>query len=249
MDIREVLDLPVKSVVNKKLPKNQIQGKVDKKSSDILTKDVEGIYIYSVLNKSTSNIMPYQNEDFNISEVMVLEVKLREIKNINTIRKIFHNIIPNPIILVLSYEGKIEISVGMKRLNKNDSMKVILGDIVLTKFIDLVNTENYEKKFLEQIKITSLPQLNLYELYKSLENHIVLTKFFEVVDDYIVGVDKIDKALELLNKYEKFEEEINTYEKNKKAEANFGRQMEWHVKIKKLEKKLDSLKEEMKGLC
>ncbi|MDM0782828.1 DUF4391 domain-containing protein [Clostridium perfringens] len=249
MDIREVLDLPVKSVINKKLPKNQIQGKVDKKSSDILTKDVEGIYIYSVLNKSTSNIMPYQNEDFNISEVMVLEVKLREIKNINTIRKIFHNIIPNPIILVLSYEGKIEISVGMKRLNKNDSMKVILGDIVLTKFIDLVNTENYEKKFLEQIKITSLPQLNLYELYKSLENHIVLTKFFEVVDDYIVGVDKIDKALELLNKYEKFEEEINTYEKNKKAEANFGRQMEWHVKIKKLEKKLDSLKEEMKGLC
>lgn len=249
MDIREVLDLPVKSVVNKKLPKNQIQGKVDKKSSDILTSDVEGIYIYSVLNKSTSNIMPYQNEDFNISEVMVLEVKLREIKNINTIRKIFHNIIPNPIILVLSYEEKIEISVGMKRLNKNDSMKVILGDIVLTKFIDLVNTESYEKKFLEQIKITSLPQLNLYELYKSLENHIVLTKFFEVVDDYIVGVDKIDKALELLNKYEKFEEEINTYEKNKKAEANFGRQMEWHVKIKKLEKNLDSLKEEMKGLC
>lgn len=249
MDIKEVLDLPVKSVVNKKLPKNQIQGKVDKKSSDILTKDVEGIYIYSVLNKSTSNIMPYQNEDFNISEVMVLEVKLREIKNINTIRKIFHNIIPNPIILVLSYEGKIEISVGMKRLNKNDSMKVILGDIVLTKFIDLVNTESYEKKFLEQIKITSLPQLNLYELYKSLENHIVLTKFFEVVDDYMVGVDKIDKALELLNKYEKFEEEINTYEKNKKAEANFGRQMEWHVKIKKLEKRVDSLKEEMKGLC
>ncbi len=249
MDIKEVLDLPVKSVVNKKLPKNQIQGKVDKKSSDILTKDVEGIYIYSVLNKSTSNIMPYQNEDFNISEVMVLEVKLREIKNINTIRKIFHNIILNPIILVLSYEGKIEISVGMKRLNKNDSMKVILGDIVLTKFIDLVNTESYEKKFLEQIKITSLPQLNLYELYKSLENHIVLTKFFDVLDDYIVGVDKIDKALELLNKYEKFEEEINTYEKNKKAEANFGRQMEWHVKIKKLEKKLDSLKEEMKGLC
>ncbi|MDK0573199.1 DUF4391 domain-containing protein [Clostridium perfringens] len=249
MDIKEVLDLPVKSVVNKKLPKNQIQGKVDKKSSDILSKDVEGIYIYSVLNKSTSNIMPYQNEDFNISEVMVLEVKLREIKNINTIRKIFHNIISNPIILVLSYEGKIEISVGMKRLNKNDSMKVILGDIVLTKFIDLVNTESYEKKFLEQIKITSLPQLNLYELYKSLENHIVLTKFFDVLDDYIVGVDKIDKALELLNKYEKFEEEINTYEKNKKAEANFGRQMEWHVKIKKLEKKLDSLKEEMKGLC
>ncbi|MDK0955781.1 DUF4391 domain-containing protein [Clostridium perfringens] len=249
MDIREVLDLPVKSIINKKLPKNQIQGKVDKKSSDILTKDVEGIYIYSVLNKATSNIMPYQNEDFNISEVMVLEVKLREIKNINTIRKIFHNIIPNPIILVLSYEEKIEISVGMKRLNKNDSMKVILDDIVLTKFIDLVNTESYEKKFLEQIKITSLPQLNLYELYKSLENHIVLTKFFEVVDDYIVGVDKIDKALELLNKYEKFEEEINTYEKNKKAEANFGRQIEWHVKIKKLEKKLDSLKEEMKGLC
>ena len=249
MDIKEVLDLPVKSVVNKKLPKNQIQGKVDKKSSDILTKDVEGIYIYSVLNKSTSNIMPYQNEDFNISEVMVLEVKLREIKNINTIRKIFHNIIPNPIILVLSYEEKIEISVAMKRLNKNDSMRVIVDEIVLTKFIDLVNTENYEKKFLEQIKITSLPQLNLYELYKSLENHIVLTKFFDVLDDYIVGVDKIDKALELLNKYEKFEEEINTYEKNKKSEANFGRQMEWHVKIKKLEKKLDSLKEEMKGLC
>lgn len=249
MELKDILDLPKKSVVNKKMPKNQFQKIIEKKYFDILISDVEAIYIYSVLNKATTNIMPLQNDEYNISEIMILNIELRNKNNVKNIRKIFHNVIPNPIILVLSYEDSIDLSLAMKRLNKNDNMKVIMDDIYSSDFINLEELKDYESKFLELTKITNQPQINLYELYKSIENHIVATKLFGYGGNYIADSDSIENVLELIEKYEVIDKEIQVYEKNRKAESNFGRQMEWHVKIKKAEKKLEYVKQKMKELC
>lgn len=249
MELKDILDLPKKSVLNKKMPKNQFQKLIDKKDFDILTSDVEGIYIYSVLNKATINIMPLKNDNYNISEIMVINIELRNKNNIKNIKRIFHNTIPNPIILVLSYEDSIDLSLAMKRLNKHDDMKVIMDEIYSSDFINLEELKEYENKFLELIKVTNQPQINLYELYKSIENHIVVTKLFSYVENYIADSDSIENVLELIEKYEVIDKEIQGYEKNRKAESNFGRQMEWHVKIKKTEKKLEDIKQKMKELC
>lgn len=249
MELKDILDLPKKSIVNKKMPKKQFQKMIEKKDFDILTSDVEAIYIYSVLNKATTNIMPLKNDDYNISEIMVLNIELRNKNNIKNIRKIFHHVIPNPVILVLSYDDSIDLSLAMKRLNKHDDMKVIIDEIYSSDFINLNELKDYESKFLELIKITNQPQINLYELYKSIKNHIVATKLFGYVGNYIADSDSIENVLELIEKYEVIDEEIQGYEKNRKAESNFGRQMEWHVKIKKTEKKLEDIKQKMKGLC
>lgn len=249
MELKDILDLPKKSIVNKKMPKNQFQKMIEKKEFDILTSDVEAIYIYSVLNKATTNIMPLKNDDYNISEIMVINIELRNKNNIKNIKRIFHNSIPNPIILVLSYEDSIDLSVAMKRLNKHDDMKVIMDEIYSSDFIKLEELKEYESKFLELIKITNQPQINLYELYKSIENHVVATKLFSYVENYIANSDSIENVLELIEKYETIDKDIQGYEKNRKAESNFGRQMEWHVKIKKTEKKLEDIKQKMKELC
>ena len=249
MELKDILDLPKKSIVNKKMPKNQFQKMIEKKEFDILTSDVEAIYIYSVLNKATTNIMPLQNDDYNISEIMVLNIELRNKNNIKNIRKIFHNVIPNPVILVLSYEDSIDLSLAMKRLNKHDDMKVIVDEIYSSDFINLNEPKDYESKFFELIKVTNQPQINLYELYKSIHNHILATKLFGYVGDYVADSSNIGNVLELIEKYEVIDKEIQGYEKNRKAESNFGRQMEWHVKIKKTEKKLEDIKQIMKELC
>lgn len=249
MELKDILDLPKKSVVNKKMPKNQFQKMIEKKDFDILTSDVEAIYIYSVLNKATTNIMPLQNDDYNISEIMVLNIELRNRNNVKHIKRIFHDAIPNPVILVLSYEDNIDLSVAMKRLNKHDDMKVIMDDIYSSDFINLEELKDYDNKFLELIKITNQPQINLYELYKGIQNHILATKLFGCVGNYIADSDSIENILELIEKYEAIDKEIQGYEKNRKAESNFGRQMEYHVKIKKTEKKLEDVKQKMKELC
>lgn len=249
MELKDILDLPKKSVVNKKMPKNQFQKIIEKKDSDILTSDVEAIYIYSVLNKATTNIMSLQNDEYNISEIMILNIELRNKNNVKNIKKIFHNAIPNPIILVLSYEDNIDLSIAMKRLNKHDDMKVIMDNIYSSDFINLDELKDYENKFLELIKITNQPQINLYELYKGIQNHILATKLFSYVGNYLADSDDIENTLELIEKYEVIDKEIQGYEKNRKFESNFGRQMEWHVKRKKTEKKLEDVKQKMKELC
>ena len=249
MELKYILDLPKKSVLNKKMPKNQFQKMIEKKDFDILTSDVEAIYIYAVLNKATTNIMPLQNDDYNISEIMVLNIELRNKNNIKNIKKIFHNVIPNPVILVLSYEDSIDLSLAMKRLNKHDDMKVIMDEIYSSDFIKLEELKDYESKFLELMKITHQPQINLYELYKGIQNHILATKLFGYIGNYVADSSNIENVLELIEKYEVIDKEIQGYEKNRKAESNFGRQMEWHVKIKKTEKKLDDIKQKMKELC
>ncbi len=249
MELKEILDLPKKSVVNKKMPKNQFQKMIEKKDFDILTSDVEAIYIYSILNKATTNIMPLQNDDYNISEIMVINIELRNKNNVKHIKRIFHDTIPNPVILVLSYEDSIDLSLAMKRLNKHDDMKVIMDEIYSSDFIKLEELNDYENKFLESIKITNQPQINLYELYKGIQNHILATKLFSYVGNYVADSSNIENVLELMGKYEAIYKEIQYYEKNRKAESNFGRQMEWHVKIKKTEKKLEEIKQKIKELC
>lgn len=249
MELKHILDLPQKSVLNKKMPKNQFQKVIEKKDFDILTSDVESIYIYSVLNKATTNIMPLQNDDYNISEIMVLNIELRNKNNVKNIRRIFHDAIPNPVILVLSYEDSVDLSLAMKRLNKQDNMKVVMDEICSSDFINLKNLKDYEGKFLELIKITNQPQINLYELYKGIQSHIVATKLFGYVESYIYDSSSIECVLEMIEKCEVIDKEIQGYDKNRKAESNFGRQMEWHVKIKKAEKKLESIKQKMKELC
>lgn len=249
MELREILDLPKKSIINKKTPKNQFQKMIEKKDFDILTSDVEGIYIQAILNKTTTNILPFINDEFNVSEIMILKIELRSKNNIKSIKKIFHNVIPNPIVLVLSYRDSIELSLAMKRLNKQDNMKIVVDEIYSSDFINLEDLKDYESKFLEFIKITNLPQINLYELYKSIENHIVATKLFAYVGNYIADSSNIENALQLIEKYEAINKEIQGYEKNRKKESNFGRQMEWHVKTKKTEKKLEDIKQKMKELC
>lgn len=249
MELKNILDLPKKSVVNKKMPKNQFQKVIEKKEFDILTSDVESIYIYSVLNKATTNIMPLQNDDYNISEIMVLKIELRNKNNVRNIKRIIHDAIPNPVILVLSYGDSVDLSLAMKRLNKHDNIKVVKDEICSSDFINLENLKDYEDKFLRLIKITNQSQINLYELYKGIQSHIVATKLFGYVENYISDSLSIECILEMIEKYEDIYKEIQCYEQNRKGESNFGRQMEWHVKIKKAEKKLESIKQKMKELC
>ncbi|GIM34095.1 DUF4391 domain-containing protein [Paraclostridium bifermentans] len=194
MDLKDILDLSKKSIANKKMPKKQFQKMIEKKDFDILTSDVEAIYIYSVLNKATTNIMPVQNDEYNISEIMILNIELRNKNNVKNIRKIFHNVIPNPIILVLSYEDSIDLSIAMKRLNKHDDMKVIMDDIYSSDFINLEDLKDYENKFLQLIKIPNQPQINLYELYKGIQNHILATKLFSYVGNYLTDRDSIENV-------------------------------------------------------
>lgn len=249
MELKDILDLPKNSILNKKMPKNQFQKMIEKKDFNILTSDVEAIYIYSILNKGTTNITPLKNDEYNISEIMVINIELRNKNNVNHIKRIFHNTIPNPVILVLSYEDSIDLSLAMKRLNKHDDMKVIIDEIYSSNFIDLEDLKDYESKFLELIKITNQPQINLYELYRSIQNNILATKLFDYIGNYVVDSDSIENVLELIERHEVIDKEIQGYEKNRKAESNFGRQMEWHVKIKKTEKKLEDIKQKMKELC
>ncbi len=62
----------------------------------------------------------------------------------------------------------------MKILNKHNDMKIIVGEIYSSKFINLEQLREYESKFLDSIKITNQPQINLYELYKSKDEGVML---------------------------------------------------------------------------
>lgn len=48
MELKDILDLPKKSIINRKMPKNQFQKMIEKKEFDILTSDVEAIYIFCI---------------------------------------------------------------------------------------------------------------------------------------------------------------------------------------------------------
>ena len=74
----------------------------------------------------------------------------------------------------ITYAKGIALSLAMKILNKHNDMKIIVGEIYSSKFINLEQLREYESKFLDSIKITNQPQINLYELYKSKDEGVML---------------------------------------------------------------------------
>ncbi|MFI3211339.1 MAG: DUF4391 domain-containing protein, partial [Peptostreptococcaceae bacterium] len=142
----------------------------------------------SIITKDRFEI--FENDEYNYSEIVVLDVILKDTKNLKKINDVFHKIFQNPLILNLHYNDEIMISVCNKRMNKNNPQKAVCDKIVCTPFFS--DQKDYEKKFIDSMNVKNQNAVNLFEYYNEIKKLIESTKLFEFVNDYFVcDSDKI----------------------------------------------------------
>ena len=125
-------------------------------------------------------------------------------------------------------EDKIILSLALKRINKNDSTKMVIEKEYIFTFED--------KNLLEKLDFNKVPKTNLFMFYKY---YIDLVVSFELS----IYSNKADENI--LKKVKEIENKINSLKKELKIAVNMNEKVEINIKIHKLKEELNRLRENL----
>lgn len=246
------LDIPSRTVLNRKIPKKAFFTQADLSTSekDMFTSQIEGIYLLSVMNQQSMNIPVFQTDEFHYAEVVWIYIQLREEKNVNRIVGAVHKSIPNPVILIMeSSEGKILLSTSHKRLNKVDMTKVVVEQPIITEWFQPKEEDEAYCKLLNALSISKLVFDNLYRIYDDVHQWLKCEKLIPLVGSVPTNRENREKAVISLGKVQEYQNAIEQLQQEQKRQLDFGAKMELHMKIKRQEQQINIQLQQIKELC
>lgn len=246
------LELPPRTVLNRKIPKKAFFTQADLSSSEkeVFTSQIEGIYLLSVMNQQSTNIPVYQDDEFNYAEVVWIYVELRSEKNINRIIGAVHKSIPNPVLLIVgSSEGQILLSTSHKKLNKNDKTKVVVEQPTITNWFKPKEEDTAYFKLLNALVVSNLSFENLHSFYEDIHQWIRCEDLIQLVGTIPTSSVKREKAIDILSNVQKQRKEIAQLQQDQRGQLDFGANMNLHMKIKRHEQQIHTQLQQIKELC
>ncbi len=175
--VYEHLALPDSTYLGTRITKKMILENNDLSSNDrkLVNEVVQSIEWVNTLKRETLNIPTYVTEMVEYTEVAVLKVTLKadgsnpgKLKQspINKVAKLFHTLIPYPVILMIELDGQLAISLADKRINQSDSSKLVIEHYYNSQWFSVVGLKRNEKEFLNDFTLKNVSSVNYYELYQ-----------------------------------------------------------------------------------
>ena len=237
--VLDKLNIPASCKINRKLFKKQFIENFSLNATEkkIISEDVENITLEYILNKDNINITPFNDEDNDYSEIAFIRVELLSTKRLKKLSNIIQYI-PYPLIVVYADENNICVNISPKRINKNDSSKLVVEESYFTEWIDLDDSTEIERAFLESLEIKNHPFTNFFEFYNSYLNKLVAFN----ASQYSGSLKQGEDTRELLKEIQEVESNINDITSKIKKETDVRDKVNLNIELKKLNERLESLK-------
>ena len=202
------------------------EGNLKIKDQNLFTKYVRQIKWSYKFSNDTIRLEKYQSDTRNYEEVEIINLilkdeNLKELKKsenkidsyfkqdkqLNRIVEVIFRTIKYPLVVILQYKNKIRAYVTNITINKIDSTKYTLDDIIKTNWIDLESKEhnNFEENLFEDLKLDNLDFTNAYTFYNSILGAIVhyngsRRTGTNIVDKSTQEIRSINKQIEKINR-------------------------------------------------
>ncbi|MDA3907522.1 MAG: DUF4391 domain-containing protein [Sulfurimonas sp.] len=233
------LGIPSSCKINRKLFKKQFIENFSLNATEkkIISEDVENITLEYLLNKDKINIALFSDEENDYSEIAFIRVELLRTKRLKKLSSIIQNI-PYPLIVVYADENNICINISPKRINKNDSSKLVVEESYFTEWIDLDNSTEIEQEFLKNLEIKNHPFTNFLEFYYSYLNKLLAFN----ASQYTGSLEHSEDTKELLAEIQEVEVHISEIVSKIKKETDIRDKVNLNIELKKLNERLENLK-------
>jgi len=240
--VLDKLNIPASCKINRKLFKKQFIENFSLNATEkkIISEDVENITLEYILNKDNINITPFNDEDNDYSEIAFIRVELLSTKRLKKLSNIIQYI-PYPLIVVYADENNICVNISPKRINKNDSSKLVVEESYFTEWIDLDDSTEIERAFLESLEIKNHPFTNFFEFYNSYLNKLVAFN----ASQYSGSLKQGEDTRELLKEIQEVESNINDITSKIKKETDIRDKVNLNIELKKLNERLENLKNDL----
>lgn len=168
-DLIAALELPVGCRVGQRIPKkllveNGAPTTADKRN---ITEGIEEIQWVASLKPTSIGVPEYRDETREYLEIAVLHIALRQDAKAARIAELTHRAVPYPILLLLTAQDKLTLSMAHIRWAQNEAGKVVLdGGLVAVDLNEPAPTPEVFSAFLQALSITRQPRENLRVLYQ-----------------------------------------------------------------------------------
>lgn len=170
--VYEHLALPDTTFLGTRITKKMILENNDLSSSDkkLVNDVVQSVEWLNTLKPETLNIPTYVTETVEYIEIAVLKVALKpDTSNRGKLKitaKLFHTLIPYPVILLVELNGELAISLADKRINQADSSKLVIEHFYNSQWLNVASLKNNECDCLNEFSLKNASNLNYFELYQ-----------------------------------------------------------------------------------
>ena len=186
--IYEHLALPSSTLLGAKITKKMILENNELTASDkkLVNDVVQSVEWLNTLKPDTLNIPTYVDETVEYIEIAVLKVTLKagatNRGKLKSAAKLFHSVIPYPLILLLELDKDVAISLADKRINQADSSKLVIEHFYNSQWFNSGMMKGNESLFLNDLSLKNVSRVNYYELYQDF-----ISKLIALETSYISG--------------------------------------------------------------
>lgn len=163
------LELPASCRVDQRIPKkllieNGVTTAADKRN---ISEGIEEIQWVATLKPTSIGVPEYRDEIREYLEIAVLHIALRQDAKASRIAELTHRAVPYPILLLLTEQNQLTLSIAHIRWAQNEAGKVVLdGGLVAVDLNESTPAPEVFTAFLQALSIVRQPRENLKVLYQ-----------------------------------------------------------------------------------
>ena len=249
-DLIAALELPASSRVDQRIPKkllveNGAPTAVDKRN---INEGIEEIQWAASLKSSTVGVPEYRDETCEYLEITVLHIALRQDVKAARIAELTHRAIPYPLLLLLTTQDRLILSMAHIRWAQNVAGKVVLDGepVVVTLAGDSISPDILSA-FLQSLSITRQPRANLKALYQGWLDTLTALQVAQVTGVFAQSAtaEQASDRRAVLQDRRRLEAEAVRLRNIAAKENQLARRVEINIELQRLQRELDSAMQQL----
>jgi hypothetical protein len=234
-----------KRVYKRLFHENAKLSATDKK---VLRNDVDTILWQYTLKPITIPIQPYEDDQREYHEVVLLQVNLKHTGRVNRLAEIVHRAIPYPLFVIFVSNTTCSISLAYKRFSQAEKEAIVADGFQATGWLDMSNPTKNQLAFLESLDISTWPHTNFFAFYRAAMDRVIALACAEYSGHYSLEIPNglsVDDRVGKLKQVEKLQQEKLEIQGKLKKEKNLGTQVQLNTRIKQIKDRIEAIKSEL----
>jgi len=244
-DLIAALELPASSRVDQRIPKkllveNGAPTAADKRN---INEGIEEIQWVASLKSSTIGVPEYRDETREYLEITVLHIALRPDAKAARITELTHRAIPYPLILLLTAQDRLILSMAHIRWAQNEAGKVVLdGEPVVVTLIGDTTAPEVLSAFFRALSITRQPRANLKVLYQGWLDTLTACQVAQITRAFVQSETEGQAVARriALQDCQRLEAETARLRSLAAKEKQLARRVEMNIELQRLQTELET---------
>ena len=244
-DLIAALELPASCRVDQRIPKkllveNGAPTAADKRN---LTEGIEEIQWVASLKPSSIGVPEYRDEAREYLEIAVLHISLRKDAKAARIAELTHRAVPYPLVLLLTAQDKLILSMAHIRWAQNEAGKVVLdGEPVAVTLNAQAASPDISPAFLHALSITRQPHENLRVLYQGWLDTLAAFQAAQITGEFARSEteEQASSRRTALHDCQRLETEAARLRNVAAKEKQLARRVEMNIELQRLQRELET---------